>query len=236
MNRPSNTVYDYNKIGIWQQDEALDAAVFGLRPGDVKVQSRLERVKEGVWIDPSSEDPVEYTSDNPYSISPDDRMVIGQGSPKWTAGWQNTFTYKGLDLSVFTIARWGHHIDADLLGYFGYKSINMPSVYNYWTPENPTNDFPRPYINRTSNHSNPTSGLRIVDASFIKIKNISLGYSLPESIAKGLKMSNCRVYATMYNPLIFTKSHLLKDMDPETGATDSFPLYRQMVFGVNLSF
>ena len=236
MNRPSNTVYDYNKIGIWQQDEALDAAAFGLKPGDVKVQSKLERVKEGVWVDPTAEDPVEYTSDNPYSISPDDRMVIGQGSPKWTAGWQNSFTYKGLDLNVFTIARWGHHIDADLLGYFGYKSINMPSVYDYWTPENPTNDFPRPYITRTSNHSNPTNGLRIVDASFIKIKNISLGYTLPESIAKGLKMSNFRVYATMYNPLIFTKSHLLKDMDPETRATDSFPLYRQMVFGVNLSF
>ena len=79
-----------------------------------------------------------------------------------------------------------------------------------------------------------TTIMRILKIS--GVKNISLGYSLPESIAKGLKMSNCRVYATMYNPLIFTKSHLLKDMDPETRATDSFPLYRQMVFGVNLSF
>jgi len=139
-------------------------------------------------------------------------------------------------LNIFTIARWGHHIDAELLGYFDYRSINIPSAYNYWTPENPTNDYPRPYLNRTTNHSNPLLGMNTVDASFIKIKNISLGYTLPESITNGIKLSNCRIYATMYNPIIFTRSHLLEGMDPETGASDSFPLYRQMVFGVNLSF
>lgn len=236
MNRPSNTLYGYKKLGIWQTDEAADAAVFGLLPGDVKTQSHLTKVSDGVWVDNRTGTPVEYTADAPYSISPDDRVILGQGSPKWTAGWQNTFTYKGFDLNIFTIARWGHHVDADLLGYFSYKAGNLPDVYNYWTPDNPTNDFPRPYISRTANNSNPTLGLSTVNASFIKIKNISLGYTLPGTVANGLKLSNFRVYATMYNPFIFTKSHLLKDMDPETGASDSFPLYRQMVFGVNLSF
>jgi len=233
MGRPSNTLYGYKKIGIWQEGEAADAAAFGLLPGDVKTQSNLTKTSDGVWVDGEG---VEYSADNPYSISPDDRVILGQGSPKWTAGWQNTFNYKGFDLNIFTIARWGHHIDAELLGYFDYRSINIPSAYNYWTPENPTNDYPRPYLNRTTNHSNPLLGMNTVDASFIKIKNISLGYTLPESITNGIKLSNCRIYATMYNPIIFTRSHLLEGMDPETGASDSFPLYRQMVFGVNLSF
>lgn len=233
MGRPSNTLYGYKKLGIWQTDEAADAAAFGLLPGDVKTQSGLTKTSDGVWVD---EEGVEYSADNPYSISPDDRVILGQGSPKWTAGWQNTFTYKGFDLNVFTIARWGHHIDAELLGYFDYRAINMPSAYNYWTPENPTNDYPRPYLNRTANHSNPLLGMNTVDASFIKIKNISLGYTLPESVTNGINLSNFRIYATMHNPIIFTKSHLLEGMDPETGASDSYPLYRQMVFGVNLSF
>ncbi|MBE8721608.1 SusC/RagA family TonB-linked outer membrane protein [Sphingobacterium pedocola] len=238
MDRPSRTIFNYKKLGIWQSDEANDAAVFGLLPGDVKTQTILTREGEGVWVDYTQEVPVEYTAQNPYSIAPADRTVIGQGDPLWNAGWQNSFFYKGFDLNIFTIARWGHHVEADLLGYFNYRAINMPSAYNYWTPTNPTNDYPRPYINRTSNHSNPlqTSGLNIVDASFIKIKNITLGYTLPENIGKNIGLSKCRIYATMFNPVIFTKSHLLKGMDPETGASDEFPLYRQMVFGVNLSF
>lgn len=236
MNRPSNTLYGYKKLGIWQSDEEADAAAFGLLPGDVKTQSNLTRVSEGVWMDYTGETPVEYTADNPYSISPDDRVILGQGSPGWTAGWQNTFLYKGFDLNIFAIARWGHHIDAELLGYFNYRNINTSSAYDYWTPDNPTNDYPRPYLNRTANHSNPILGLNVVDGSFVKIKNITLGYTLPESVGKGIKVSGCRLYATMHNPIILAKSHLLKGMDPESGAMDSFPMYRQMVFGVNVSF
>ena len=117
-----------------------------------------------------------------------------------------------------------------------YGNINIPEVYNYWTPDNPTNDYPRPYINRNTSNTNPLLGMNVVDASFIKIKNITLGYTLPENISKNIKLSRLRVYATMHNPVIFTRSHLLEGMDPETGASDSFPLYRQMVFGVNMSF
>ncbi len=234
MGRPSNTLFGYKKMGIWQTDEAVDAAAFGLAPGDVKTLSTLTKLRDGVWVDAEG---VEYSADNPYSISPDDRVVLGQGSPKWTAGWQNTFTYKGIDLNVFTIARWGHHIDAELLGYMNrYGSINIPSAYNYWTPDNPTNDYPRPYLNRNTSHSNPLLGMNVVDGSFIKIKNITLGYTLPENVSRNIRLSRFRVYATMHNPIIISRSHLLKGMDPETGASDSFPLYRQMVFGVNMSF
>lgn len=234
MNRPSNILYGYKKQGIWQTDEAADAAVFGLLPGDVKTQSNLTKVSDGVWV---NEEGVEYTASSPYSISPNDRVILGQGTPKWTGGWQNTFLYKGLDLNIFTIARWGHHIDAELLGYMNrYGNINIPEVYDYWTPDNPTNDYPRPYITRNTSNTNPLLGMNVVDASFIKIKNITLGYTLPENISRNIKLSKLRVYATVHNPVIFTRSHLLKGMDPETGASDSFPLYRQMVFGVNMSF
>lgn len=127
-------------------------------------------------------------------------------------------------------------INGALLGNFKYGTKNMPAFYDYWTEDNPTNDFPRPYLSRSTEYSNPTSSLSVVDGSYWKVKNITLGYSLPKKIISKINMSRARIYATVHNPFIFTKSHLLNDVDPETGADDSFPTYKQIVFGVNVSF
>jgi TonB-linked SusC/RagA family outer membrane protein len=235
IDHPRRTVFGIQKLGIWQLDEAADAAVFGLLPGDVKVHSNLTKVRDGVWVDYTKETPVEYTAENPYTVSSDDRIIYGQSDPKWMAGFQNSFYYKNFDLNIFATARWGHLTGASLLGYFG--RIAMPDTYDYWTPENPTNDFPRYYLQRgNTEHTQPIQSLGIVDGSYVKIKNITLGYSLPNKISKKWGLSTLRLYGTLYNPFIFTKSHLLKDIDPEAGSSDSFPLYRQMVFGVNITF
>jgi hypothetical protein len=242
MGSPKNTFYDYKKIGIWQLGEEADAAVFGLEPGDVKIESSLTKRSDGVWSktitdDEGNEIAVEFTPDSAYTINAnDDRQIIGQGTPKWTAGFQNTFNYKGFDLNIFITARWGQMIDGQLMGYFDYGRQNLPENYNYWTETNPTNDYPRPYQRRTTTYSSPVAGLSYVDASYIKIKNITLGYTLPKSLINKAGLSNLRIYGTIYNSLIITKSHLLKGVDPESGASDSFPLYKQLVFGINVSF
>lgn len=240
---PKDVFYAYKKIGIWQTGEEADAAVFGLLPGDVKIESSLTKISDGVWgrtVTDENGNAVteEYTAENPYTINPtDDRQIIGQAAPKWTAGFQNTFTYKNFDLSVFATARYGQMISGELLGYFN-QGINIPDNYDYWTPSNPTNDFPRPYTTRSTDYSSPipNESLTYVDASYIKIKNITLGYTLPERATRIIGASNMRVYGTVYNSLIITKNHLLDGLDPETGASDSFPLYKQLVFGLNLSF
>jgi TonB-linked SusC/RagA family outer membrane protein len=234
INNPKNTVFGIKKLGIWQLGEEADAAVFGLLPGDVKVQSNLTKVRDGVWVDNTKETPVEYTADKPYTVSTADRIIYGQLTPKWTGGFQNTFYYKNFDLNIFATARWGQMINASLLGYFGREA--MPDTYNYWTPENPTNDFPRYYLQRTTQYTSPVQSLSVVDASYVKIKNINLGYEVPRKISKKIGLSQLHVYGTLYNPVIFTKSHLLKDIDPESGSSDAFPLYRQMVFGINVTF
>ncbi len=239
---PAGVVFDYKKTGIWQLDEAADAAVFGLEPGDVKIESSLTRESEGVWTRTvENEDgttTVEtYDAANPYAINAnDDKQIIGQQNPKWTAGLQNTFTYKNLDLSIFATARQGHMINAQLLGYFKYGQVNTLDIYDYWTPTNPTNDYPRPYISRSTSNSEPVQALNYVDGSYFKIKNITLGYSLPKKFIEKFGVTKFRLYGTMYNSLIITKSHLLDGIDPETNASDSFPLYKQTVFGLNVSF
>lgn len=247
INSPKDVFYDYKKIGIWQLGEEADAAVFGLQPGDVKVESSLTKVSDGVWertiTDDTGNTVVEqYTASNPYAINPnDDRQIIGQAAPKWTAGFQNTFKYKNFDLSIYATGRWGQTINGELLGYFRQGVINIPDNYDYWTPTNPTNDFPRPYATSrpvvpNGSQAIPGGSLTHVDASYLKIKNITLGYALPTRIANSIGATNFRVYGTVYNSLVITKSHLLDGLDPETRASDSFPLYKQMVFGLNISF
>ncbi|WP_347838449.1 TonB-dependent receptor [uncultured Draconibacterium sp.] len=242
MGSPKSTFYNYKKIGIWQLGEEADAAVFGLLPGDVKIESSLTKKSDGVWTREVTDDDgnvviEEYTSENPYTINAsDDRQIIGQGSPTWTAGFQNDFIYKNFHLNVFMTSRWGQMIDGELLGYFGYGRKNMPDSYNYWTEDNPTNDFPRPYLSRSAKLSSPTAALNYVDGSFIKVKNVTLGYDFPEKLNRSLGLSNLHIYGTLYNPLVYSKSKILKGVDPETNASDSFPLYRQIVFGINMSF
>tara|TARA_R110001606_G_scaffold82341_3_gene188929 strand:- start:3490 stop:6933 length:3444 start_codon:yes stop_codon:yes gene_type:complete len=238
----SRVFYDYNKIGIWQLGEEADAAVFGLEPGDVKIQSSLTKQSEGVWTRNVTDDQgvtteETYTASNPYTINAnEDRRIIGQAAPDWTAGLQNTFVYKAFDLSIFATARYGQMIEGELLGFMSYGTPNLPDNYNYWTPTNPTNDFPRPYINRSTNASQPIQALNNLDGSYFKIKNITLGYTVPKQFTNKIGLSNLRLYGTVYNSLIIAKSHLLKGLDPESGASDSFPLYKQVVFGLNVSF
>ena len=237
MGHPKSTRYGYKKIGIWQKDEAADAAVFGLKPGDSKIESRLQKQSDGVWtLTDDNGNVTTYTADNQYQINAADQQILGSGSPSSTWGINNTFTFYGFDVNIFMTGRYGYLINADLLGMFKYGQVNLPATYNYWTENNPTNDFPRPYLRRSTDKSSPTDGLSTVDGSYWKIKTITLGYTLPSKILSKAKISRLRVYATINNPFVFSRSHLLKDMDPETGANDKWPMYKQMVFGVNLSF
>ncbi|MBW4891875.1 TonB-dependent receptor [Mucilaginibacter sp. HMF5004] len=223
---PLYTLYGYKKIGIWQTDEKDEAAKYGAKPGDMKIRTVPIINSSGV----SDEGVHTYNVNN-------DKQVVGHQNPDWSLGWQNTFTYKNFDLNVFINMRYGQTINAQILGY--YNSTAQPETYNYWTPSNPSTDFPQPSTGSTINSTSATgfgAGLSLVDGSYIKIKNLTLGYTLPKKIGSKVGLSRLRVYGTTYNPFIFTKSNMLKGVDPESGGTDSFPLYKQIVFGLNLTF
>lgn len=222
VGHPIKTIYGYKKIGIWQLGEEQEAALYGAKPGDIKLKTV-----------PRTDATTGESDGGVHAYSPKDQQIIGHSNPNWTLGFQNAFTYRNFDFTVFMTMRYGQTINAQLLGY--YNTIAQPETYNYWTPTNPTNDFPQPYQGTTIN-TTYASSLSVVDGSFMKIKNLTLGYTIPQSIGSKYSISRLRFYATAYNPLIFAKSKYLKDVDPETGGTDSFPLYKQIIFGVNLSF
>ena len=240
-----NSFYSYKLDGIWQKGEEADAACFGRKPGDIKVNvagiSRHTNEDGSVYYTKADADGVEHTYDatNPYSVSGDDYQVLGHNSPDWSLGFQNSFKYKNFDLSIYMYMRWGQTIDYNMLTNYDPTGVNnYPSYFNVWSEDNPSNDFPamRSDIKDKLSYYPGFAALRYVDGSFFKIKNITLGYTLPAKLQKKLGLTNFRVYGTITNPLIVSKSHLLKDYDPEMNGSYNYPLTRQLVFGLNLAF
>jgi len=209
----NGVAYDFVKDGIWQntpEDLAeiekyrANATIF--RPGDIKVRD----LNGDYRIDANN-----------------DRKVIGQYNPSWTGGLTNTFGYKNFDLSVFIVARYNFLIETGaeaLQGRFAQR------VLDYWTPTNPTNDYPRPNYGSAAGDQYKSS-MNYQDGSFIKIRNISVGYNFAENMAKKLTLSRLRVYAQAINPgLIYSN---VKWIDPDL-LTSTFN--RGIVFGINASF
>lgn len=234
-----NSFYQYKIDGIWQLGEEADAAVFNCAPGDIKVNvPGLVKESDGVYykLDDAGEK-VYYNADSRYTYSDKDYQTIGQNSPKWTMGLQNTFTYKNFDLSLFMYMRWGQMIKYGMLGSFDPTGkANFPEYFNYWTAENPSNEFPGVDASRSITSYVGYSALQYVDGSFFKIKNITVGYTMPKPMLSKWGFEKCRLYATITNPLTIAKSPLLKDYDPEMNGSMNYPLTRQVVLGVNLSF
>ncbi|MBO9204035.1 MULTISPECIES: SusC/RagA family TonB-linked outer membrane protein [Niastella] len=221
IGHPVKSFYSYKKLGIWQTDEKDAAAVVKWQgatpfaPGDIKVED----------------------IDHNDSITTKDQHFVGTEIPKWYAGLQNTFSYKGLELSVYVYARWGQTINATYMAKYNPQgTANGPASYSYWTPENPTNDFPRPNRNKNISGYNGYQSLNFIDGSFVKLKTVTLAYTLPSMMSKRFFMDRFRIYATGNNLLTKSKSHLLKGYDPERNGQEDNPLTRQFVIGVNADF
>ena len=260
IGEPINSFRNYKIDGIWQIGEEKDAAVFGKRPGDLKVNvPGMTKVAEGVFMKEAADGATTYyytdlaeaqkynstltAANSKYNYSANDYQVLGHNSPDWSLGFQNSFKYKNFDLTVYAYFRWGQMINYAMLGWYqpnGFAtnaspSRTIPVYFNYWTPDNPSNDFPVMDYQATSSTMTGFSGLNYVDGSFFKIKNITLGYTLPANLIRKWSIDKFRLYGTVTNPLIVAKSHLLKQYDPEMNGELSYPLTRQVVVGLNVT-
>jgi TonB-linked SusC/RagA family outer membrane protein len=246
IGQPVNSFYNYKLDGVWQIGEEKDAAVFSKRPGDLKVNvPNMRRVSEGVYVKTNNDGTeTQYDANSKYAYSANDYQVVGHNSPNWTMGFQNGFKYKDFDLNIYTFFRWGQTINYTMLGWYqpNYFATNaspsrtFPAYFNYWTPTNPSNDFPVMDYNASSSTMSGFTGLNYVDGSFFKLKNITVGYTLPKTLSKKLSIDKFRIYGTVTNLLVISKSHLLKDYDPEMNGSLQYPLTKQLVVGLNVTF
>jgi hypothetical protein len=261
LGQPVNSFRNYKLDGVWQIGEETDAAVFGKRPGDLKVNvPGMTQLAQGVYMKQAADGTKTYYYNNlaeaqkfnpaltaatsRYTYSNNDFQILGHNSPDWSLGVQNGFKYKSFDLTVYAYFRWGQMINYVMPGWYqpnGFAtnaspSRTIPEHFNYWTPENPSNDFPVMNYLATSSSMTGFSGLTYVDGSFFKIKNITLGYTLPADLGRRLSIQRLRVYGTITNPLIVAKNHLLKQYDPEMNGVLDYPLTKQAVVGLNVTF
>lgn len=219
-------LYDYKYKGIWgtNADQAtLDA--YGVKPGFVMVETIPVIDANG------------NSDDGIHKYSNKDMQVLGHKNPDFIIGFNNSFKYKDFDLNLFLMARYGQTIQSDLLGWYSAKydngKTNQISGADYWTEDNQGAYFPVP---GSSDEQQTMAALKYRDGSFIKLKNVTVGYTLPKAILNQAKIEKLRFYVTAYNPYTYVKDKELKGTDPETNGSDSFPLYRQFVFGLNFTF
>ncbi len=228
------TFYGYQFDGIFQTDaEASGSAVFANQvsgPGMARAGDRRYRDVEQDGV-----------------IDEMDRTIIGNALPDFTWGLNNTLNYKNFTLSFFIQASHGNDM-INLNQWFledmtAIHNVSTDAWLNRWTPENPSNDYPRVLANRTTDVGTISSKF-IEDASYVRLKNVTLGYNLPSSILQTIKMRTCRVYASATN--LFTITNY-KGYDPEGSSHGTataypgvdqgrYPLTKTYTFGINIGF
>lgn len=201
------TWFDYQQVGVWQTGEEAEAAVYGSKPGQIRI---LDLNDDGV-------------------INAQDRVLQGNTYPKWTASIYNRVSYRGFDLSVLASIRWGYTIWntflPSLFGRFGQLQAD------YWTPTNPHNVNPSPNLNGNPIAFGNSRGY--ISGSHWRIRNIQLGYILPAALANRFGASAARIYATATEPYV----HYDYDyFDPESGYAGGSPVYRTLLIGVDVTF
>ena len=165
--------------------------------------------------------------DGNYIIDSNDRIILGNKNPKWVLGWSNTFNYKGRELGIELNGRFGYMVDTGGEGQYGM--YNQREI-SYWTPDNTGADYQKP-IYSTAGGDAYSSLLGFKDASFIKIRNISLGYNFNSKALKNIGISSLKLYAQAKN--IGNLYSSVDFMDLDLGTTY---YNRGFTFGLQVGF
>jgi len=179
-------------------------------------------------------------------VNDQDVTVIGDPNPDFTYGFTNTFSWKGVDLSIFLYGSQG----GDIFNYSRRQTEALSSAYNNqlstvlnrYSASNPNGTLPR--YNQWHNNNNRISDRYIEDGSYLRIQNVALGYSLPKSLISKVKVSNARFFVSVQNLYTFSN---YSGYDPELGATNNnirfmnidnghYPVPRTFTIGTNIEF
>lgn len=216
---PITTYYGFKFDGIWQTADAdiiaryNDAGDNTIKPGVIRVYDKPDENGE---ID--------------YRITDDDKVILGFGPPKWTGSFSTNLKYKNFDLNVNLYTRQGHMINSGMYRPSLFGRYNSMAV-DYWTKDNPSNEWPQPNSSQESPHYISTKGY--IDGSFTRLKTISLAYTVPKNFLNKLRVSYMKFSFTVNNVYCWTD---FKGYDPETTRGADTPPARSFLFGWDVNF
>lgn len=226
VGHPMSAFFGYHVQGLFQSQAEVDAAAeqSGAEAGFFRFED----------------------TNNDGSITPDDRTFIGNPNPKFTYGVNLAFTYKNFDLTAFLYGSQGNDIFnwntwwVDFWPSFqGQKSKN--ALYNSWTPQRTNATTPKASNKSNFSSNNEINDYYIEDGSFLRLKNLQIGYTIPESVTSKINIGSIRVYLQGVNLFTITK---YSGLDPELGGWDTtfgmdsgnYPLVKQYLIGLNVNF
>ena len=211
IGQPIGVIYGIESNGLWHISDSAEYKKFNAN---------------GSTFSPGNVRPVDQNGDNKIDAN-NDRLIIGNTRPRWVVGLTNAVSYKNFELSIFLYGRLNYWFNTG-----GEAQVARAStrLINYYTANNTNAEYQKPiYSTGTGDLYSASLGFR--QASFIKIRNISLSYNLPAKALKAMTMSSLRLYLQIANPgMLYSKIEFM-DMD-----VASFTNNRGFTFGINAAF
>ncbi|NLR93493.1 SusC/RagA family TonB-linked outer membrane protein [Flammeovirga agarivorans] len=223
--------------------EGYEAGAFFLYQTDGVIQTEEQlRAYQEIKPDARMGDLVYVDTNNDGNITDEDRVYMGSGFSDWESGLIFNISWKGFDFMMHWYAAIGHEVMNGSKA-MAYSEGRHKDQVNTWNRANPTADIPA-WRGTTKEHDNfrAYTDLWLEDGSYIRLKNIQIGYTLPNNIIKRLGMTNCRFFVSAQNPLTFTK---YEGYDPEAAGNGvssrgldkgNYPISALYLTGFKLNF
>lgn len=211
IDEPIGVIYGYKGAGIWHIEDSATYKLFNAN---------------GSAFSAGNARPADENGDNRIDAN-NDRVIIGYTRPRWIVGMTNTVSYKSFELSVFLYGRLKYIYNT---GGEGQTGRPVQRKINYYNENNMNSEYQKPFYSEGSGDQYfPVLGYR--EASFIKVRNISLGYNVNSKVFKTTAISGLKAYVQIVNPgMLFSKINWL-DMDVVSSVYN-----RGITFGLNASF
>jgi TonB-linked SusC/RagA family outer membrane protein len=228
VGRKIGEIWGYHSDGLFQSEAEITEHVSQRRlyggtwnPGDVK----YENINGDNEISQGN-----YTLDDHGDLS-----IIGNNTPRFQYGLISGASWKGLDLNLFFqgVAKRDLWLSGRFFGIDSEWDVPMRETMDFWTPETPNARLPRPYINGGHGNRN-ASTLYLQNAAYMRLKQMTVGYTVPQVVTQKIYINRARIYFTAQN--LFTVTKLNELFDPENTNLMGYPVPRTFAFGLDITF
>lgn len=223
-------IWGYHSDGVFQSD--AEAEAYQQKYDLTQVTGRKLKAGDVRYLDINGDGKVTpgLTTDDTG-----DQSIIGNTEPRYAYGVNLGCNWKGLDFRMFMQGIGKRHIDLSWTSNIGDEWAETYSfMSDTWTPENPNASFPRVTVGDGSGANTRTRTTGLGNAAYLRLKELSLGYSLPKTWINQFALQNVRINLSGYNLLTFTGLHE-GYYDPETRNMNAYPIFKSLSFGIDIT-